>query len=679
MSTHRYIDRICCAVLAVVLLLAILFVNGEKLGIQPTSSSAEYESRLFDTSKVHTIDLVMEDWDSFLDTCENEEYSVCTVVVDGETYTNVGIRAKGNTSLSMVSSSGSDRYSFKLEFDHYDSTKSYYGLDKISLNNIIQDNTYLKDYLTYQMMGDFGTASPLCSYVYITVNGEDWGLYLAVEAVEESFLERNYGSDYGELYKPDSMDMGGGRGNGEEFRMEDLNTDSSEQEPVQPSEPSQEDGNEDLPQGGPPNDAGDGSASPGTGEQPQAGGFGGGRGGGMMMGSDDVSLVYTDDSYESYSNIFDNAKTEITDVDKDRLIAALKNLNENQELEETVEIQQVIRYFVVHNFVCNFDSYTGSMIHNYYLYEEDGKLSMIPWDYNLAFGGFMSETDATTLVNYPIDTPVSGGTVDSRPMLAWIFSNEEYTQLYHEYFSEFLSLYFDEGKLTEMIDQAVSLISPYVEQDPTKFCTYEEFEQGVSTLKEFCQLRAQSIAGQLNGTIPATSDGQQADSSALVDAADLEISAMGSMGNTMGAGMGEPGGRGEGPDAGNMFPDRGTSGGQQPEEPPGTVGMPEEQGALPGEAPVQQVPDDSPPVEEQSTSSEASSDQQQAPDRAASQEAGYGGDSAPFGSFEPPAENQPDQAALQSAGQLSSGQWMLLGACFLLLAGGLCFAFLYRR
>ena len=28
------------------------------------------------------------------------------------------------------------------------------------------------------------------------------------------------------------------------------------------------------------------------------------------------------------------------------------------------------------------------MIHNYYLYEEDGQLSMIPWDYNLAFGGF---------------------------------------------------------------------------------------------------------------------------------------------------------------------------------------------------------------------------------------------------------------------------------------------------
>ena len=92
-------------------------------------------------------------------------------------------------------------------------------LPKLSLNNIIQDNTYMKDYLSYQMMGYFGADAPLCSYVYITVNGEDWGLYLAVEGVEEAFLQRNYGSDYGELYKPDSQSMGGGRGNGDQFNM----------------------------------------------------------------------------------------------------------------------------------------------------------------------------------------------------------------------------------------------------------------------------------------------------------------------------------------------------------------------------------------------------------------------------------------------------------------------------
>lgn len=547
MSTHKHIDKICCLALALALVLTVVFLNASSLGIQAASTVQGYESRLFDTSRVHTIDIVMDDWEGFLEGCTDEEYVVCDLVIDNESYHNVAIRAKGNTSLTQVASYGNDRYSFKVEFDHYDSTISYHGLDKLSLNNIIQDNTYMKDYLSYQMMGYFGVDAPLCSYVYITVNGEDWGLYLAVEGVEESFLERNYGSDYGELYKPDSMSMGGGRGNGGAFDMEDW-IDGRGDEASQDTNIDRQAMKGQRPGGMSPPGM-DGGAMP---ELPEEGAFGertesmpegfgenGGRGGGMM-GSDDVSLIYTDDDYDSYSNIFDNAKTDITDTDKDRLIDSLKQLNEGENIESVVDVDEVIRYFVVHNFVCNFDSYTGSMIHNYYLYEEDGQLSMIPWDYNLAFGGFQGGQDATFMVNYPIDTPVSGGTVDSRPMLAWIFASEEYTQLYHQYFEEFISSYFDSGYFAQMMAQTKALIAPYVEKDPTKFCTYEEFETGIETLEQFCLLRAESIRGQLDGTIPSTLDGQAEDSSALVDASELSISDMGTMNNSMGGGMGGP-------------------------------------------------------------------------------------------------------------------------------------------
>jgi hypothetical protein len=50
-----------------------------------------------------------------------------------------------------------------------------------------------------------------------------------------------------------------------------------------------------------------------------------------------------------------------------------------------------------------------------------------------------------------------------------------------------------------IIDETAELIAPYVEKDPTKFCTYEEFEAGVSALKEFCSLREESIRLQLAG------------------------------------------------------------------------------------------------------------------------------------------------------------------------------------
>lgn len=573
MSTHKSIDKICCLALLLALVVTGVFLNAPSLGIQAASTAKGYESRLFDTSRVHSIDIVMDDWEGFLEGCTDEEYVLCDLVIDNESYQNVAIRAKGNTSLTQVASYGNDRYSFKVEFDHYDSTISYHGLDKLSLNNIIQDNTYMKDYLTYQMMGYFGVHAPLCSYVYLTVNGEDWGLYLAVEGVEESFLERNYGSDYGELYKPDSMSMGGGRGNGDQFDLEDWMDDQADEED-QTAVPDRQTMQGQRPEGMTPPDTGGGAQSD-TGTMPQdmpAGQPGGqmpggapsqndssdsqttepaqtdkqfgGRGGGMggSMGSSDVSLIYTDDDYDSYSNLFDNAKTDITDADKDRLIESLKQLNEGENMESVVDVDQVIRYFVVHNFVCNFDSYTGSMIHNYYLYEEDGQLSMIPWDYNLAFGGFQGGGDATSMVNYPIDTPVSGGTVDSRPILAWIFESEEYTQLYHQYFEEFLSQYFDSGYFTQMMEETKALIAPYVEKDPTKFCTYEEFETGVDTLEQFCLLRAESIHGQLDGTIPSTSDGQSQDSSTLVDASAISISDMGSMNNSMGG----PAERGDG-------------------------------------------------------------------------------------------------------------------------------------
>lgn len=534
MTTSRHIDRICIAIVSAAVLLTVLFMNGSALGIQSVDRTLGYEDRIFDTSRVHSIDIVMDDWESFIETCENEEYSSCTVVIDGEKYANIGIRAKGNISLSQVKQMDSERYSFKLEFDQYDSSKSYYGLDKLCLNNLIQDNTMMKDYLVYQMMADFGVDSPLCSYTYITVNGEDWGLYLAVEGVEDAFLERNYGSDAGELYKPDSMSFGGGRGNGRDFHMEDFEengerpelpdgenmTPASQSDGESMTPPERPDG-EDFAENGERPELPDGEnmtppeQSDGENRTPPGGMRGGAPGG---MGSDDVKLKYIDDDAASYSNIFDNAKTEVTQEDQDRLIASLKSLNSYSDLEECVNTDEVLRYFVVHNFVCNGDSYTGSMIHNYYLYEQDGQLSMIPWDYNLAFGTFQGN-NASEAVNESIDNPVSGGNVDDRPMLGWIFSDASYTEQYHALFEEFVERWFDEGALSELIESTADLIRPYVEKDPTRFCTTEEFEEGVEALEQFVTLRAEAVSRQLAGDTTA------------VDTEGLTLSDMGTMQN----------------------------------------------------------------------------------------------------------------------------------------------------
>ena len=646
MSTHKHIDKICLVAVALGLVLAILFSFGESLGLTASAREIGYESRIFDRQRVHTVDIVMDDWDSFIATCTNEEYATCTVVVDGEAYKNIAIRAKGNTSLSSVRSMNSNRYSFKIEFDHYDNNTTYYGLDKLCLNNVIQDNSYMKDYLAYTMMYEFGAPAPLCSFTYVTVNGEDWGLYLAVEAIEDSFMLRNYNSA-GELYKPDSMNMGGGRGNGKDFKMEDIegfedffgnrgeggnttfpnmgnfdpsnipnmgNFDPSNMPtagaqgawgesawgqggnastfPMQrpstdvdqsasatvttPQQTTPQQGTTTRPSGNQGTTTRP-SGNQGTttrpsqggnqgGNRPNMGNFGGMGGGfgGFGMGGSDAKLQYIDDNPSSYSTIFGSAKTDANDADKARLIASLKSLSSFENLEEVLDIDAVLSYFVVHIFVDNGDSYTGSMIHNYYLHEENGALSMIPWDYNLAYGTFQG-SNAKSSVNSPIDTPTSGSATD-RPMVGWIFSSEEYTELYHEYYRAFIEQFFDSGWLEKLIDDTVALISPYVEKDPSKFCTYEQFLAGAETIKTYCLLRAESVKGQLDGTIPSTSSGQSADSSALIDTGSLNISSMGTMGGNRG-GMGGMGGnttfpnRNENTQSGNNSGNGGVNGG----------------------------------------------------------------------------------------------------------------------
>ena len=528
MLRSKNIDRICCLVIACTMLLAAGFTALAGAGVLESSrkTSLTYAKHLFDQSTVHKIEITMDGWDDFIDNCADEKYRACAVTIDGEAQGTVGIRAKGNTSLSSMAQYDNDRYSFKIEFDHYQKKKTYRGLDKLSLNNIIQDATYMKDYWSYTFMNQMGLASPLCSYTEIYVNGEYWGLYLAVEGVEEAFLERNYGEDYGELYKPDSLSFGGGRGNGLAFDMQDfekkLQGDDAEEQAAADENAANDNAAPTMPQ-----DI-QRATRINRGDFKQGGGMGG-------MGSSDVKLQYIDDDPDSYANIFDNAKTKVKKKDQARLIAALKKLSEGDT--SAVDTDAVAMYMAVHNFLCNGDSYTGSMVHNYYLYEKDGVMSMIPWDYNLAFGGFTGDSDATGTVNTAIDTLVSGGDDSDRPMAGWITASDESLALYHEKYQQFIDTVFTSGWFESEFDRVSAMIAPYVEKETRAFYSYEEFQTAADTLKTFCLKRAQSVQGQLDGSIPATGAAQQG-SDALIDASELSITAMGGMNNGKGGDRG---------------------------------------------------------------------------------------------------------------------------------------------
>lgn len=86
------------------------------------------------------------------------------------------------------------------------------------------------------------------------------------------------------------------------------------------------------------------------------------------------------------------------------------------------------------------------------------------------------------------------------------------------------------GLDTGIIDNAYHLISSYVEKDPTAFYTFEEFETGVETMRQFCALRSESISMQL-------ANEETASDMSYVDASSQTLSDMGSMGGKDGFGQ----------------------------------------------------------------------------------------------------------------------------------------------
>jgi len=101
-----------------------------------------------------------------------------------------------------------------------------------------------------------------------------------------------------------------------------------------------------------------------------------------------ADLKYIDDSPSSYWAIRNNAVFRTTtDADFKKVIEMIKKLNEGTDLEKYLDVDEILRFWAVNTFLVNLDGYSGGMYHNYYLYEENGVFSILPWDFNLSFAG----------------------------------------------------------------------------------------------------------------------------------------------------------------------------------------------------------------------------------------------------------------------------------------------------
>lgn len=357
--------------------------------------SDDYVKTYFSEGSILEVNITIEE-SELADMYENpldKEKKSAAVTINDTTLSHVAVATKGDMTLKQIASSDSNRYSLKLTFDEYVDGQTLSGLRALNLNSQYSDSSQMREYLSYQIFAQMGVPSCAVAYAKVSINGEYQGLYLAVEEVDEPYLERWFGEVSGDLYKPDGT-----------------------------------------------------------------------------AGSD---LRYVGDDIADYAGIV--CKSERENPDEDLLLGMIAAINEGEEIERYLNVDEMLRYFAVSTALVNLDSYQGSQLHNYYLYEQDGVFSILPWDLNMSFGGFAEGSSTALSINNPTTTLLS-----ERPLLNALLSEETYRQTYYEYLAQVAQL-LSEEHMSAWMAEIDALIGGYVAEDPTAFYSYEQYLSNFET------------------------------------------------------------------------------------------------------------------------------------------------------------------------------------------------------
>ena len=265
------------------------------------------------------------------------------------------------------------------------------------------------------------------------------------------------------------------------------------------------------------------------------------------------NLAYTGENLESYAEIANYAKVKGGEASMQRVVEALKSVEEGKEIDEHVDIESVMKYMALQTVVVNYDCMTGMNEQNYYLREADGKISLIPWDYNLAWGGYpeddehmegedmleqsqqmtlpadagkRSKEETSKVVNFPIDTPFLAD-VSKRTFFMKLLANETYKARYYHYLNVLCNEYIKGGELGKTLSTIENEIGKIAGTEANAFYTNEQFHKAKLMLQLLLERRAASVLGQIEGTIPSTWEAQKAEPQKLIKSDDINLQELG--------------------------------------------------------------------------------------------------------------------------------------------------------
>ncbi|MBL8007313.1 MAG: CotH kinase family protein [Ignavibacteria bacterium] len=165
------------------------------------SKAAEGDS-LFTGIQIHTVNIRFSQpnyWDSLIYYYNQglEQYMSATVIANGVTYANVGVRLKGNSSFTHPN----NKKSFRLSFNEFVSGQRWNGLKGVHLNNCWNDPTFIREKMHLDFCKNAGITAPRGNFVRLSVNDTLFAFYSLVEHVDKTFLNSRYGNNSGDFFK----------------------------------------------------------------------------------------------------------------------------------------------------------------------------------------------------------------------------------------------------------------------------------------------------------------------------------------------------------------------------------------------------------------------------------------------------------------------------------------------
>lgn len=320
-----------------------------------------------------------------------------SVTIGNTTVDYCGLRTKGNFTLyhSYHDNPGSDRFSFTVNFGkyinktNYGEKQTFFGCEKISFNNFFFDKSMMKEFFSLMLMEEMGLPTPQFGLAKLYINDQYYGVYFMVEAMDTSILEQHWNVDGKDLSsylcKP----------TGTNFHYLNLKEDSAPLwEWDQKTYAEVED---------------------------------------MIPTALEWSrkLTCLSDGTDFGGNPIDVNSEEYIDL-----------------LSTVLDLDEVIKYFATASWLCQLDNmFTNSQNYGLYLSPE-GVATLLPWDYDLAFGCYYPSSAETT-ANYPVDVmyrldqrswgseaTTSRNFYRDFPLFLVIYQNKNLMYRYHSYMLE---------------------------------------------------------------------------------------------------------------------------------------------------------------------------------------------------------------------------------------------------